>query len=258
MADNTLAPTRTLNRWQAAGMHLLISMAIAAIVLFVVIRIWYPPPLFTAEGGSDLLFILIAVDVVLGPLITLIIYKVGKPSLRFDLTVIALIQACALAYGCHVMFVARPVYIVLVVDQFETVRANDLEPADIAQAKDPAFRSLPLSGPVYVATDIPKDMKEIRAILEESQKSGKIVTHLPRYYVPYASQAAKAVTQSQPLDAALKRGGDFAHLAANFLDGSGRKADSLNFIPVQTRRGFGAVLIDAKSGDIVTMIPPKR
>ena len=246
-----------MSRWQAAGIHLLISLAIAAMALFVMIRVWYPPPLFTAEGGSDLLFILIAVDVVLGPLITLIIFKIGKPSLRFDLTVIALIQACALAYGCHVMFVARPVYIVLVVDQFETVRANDLEPADIAQAKDPAFSALPLTGPRFVSADIPKNMNEIKAILAETQKSGKVITHQPRYYVPYTKNAAQALAQSQPLDAAIKRGGDFAVLASKYLAESGRKADSLNFMPLQTRRGFGAVLIDAKNGDIVTMIPPK-
>ena len=71
MADTTIAPSRGFTRWRAAGTHLLISVAIAAAALFVLLRVWYPPPLFTAEGGNDLLFTLVAVDVVIGPLITL-------------------------------------------------------------------------------------------------------------------------------------------------------------------------------------------
>jgi len=257
MTDTTIPIARGLTRWQASGIHLLISAAIAAGALFITLRVWYPPPLFTAEGGSELLFILVAVDVVIGPLITLVIFKSGKPGLRFDLSVIALFQACALVYGCHVMFVARPVFIVLAMDQFETVRANDLDAADLAQAPDPAFRSLPLTGPVFVAVELPKDMKQLREIIAETQKSGKIVTHLPRYYVSYAQHKTKAVTQSRALDPAVKRGGDFATLAQKFLAESGRKASDLNYIELQTRRGFGAVLIDAKSGEIVTLLPPK-
>ena len=85
MADTTIASSRGFTRWQASATHLLISVAIAAVALFVLLRVWYPPPLFTAEGGNDLLFILVAVDVVIGPLITLIVFKSGKPGLRFDL-----------------------------------------------------------------------------------------------------------------------------------------------------------------------------
>ena len=257
MDNASIASPVKFSRWQAAGLHLLISACVAAIALFVMLRIWYPPPLFTAEGGTDLLFLLIAVDVVIGPLITLIVFKAGKPSLRFDLSIIALLQVGALVYGCHVMFVARPVYVALVGDQFETVRANDLDPADIAKARVADFRSLPLAGPVYVAIDIPKDMSVLKHLIAEAQKGGKIVPHLPEYYVPYARQKAQAALQSQPLEPALKDGDDFAILAQAYLRQSGRKASELKFMPLQTRRGYGTVLIDAQSGDIVTLLPPK-
>lgn len=257
MAAATFAPPKVMTRWQASGIHLLISIAIAAIALFVVLRVWYPPPFFKAEGGSDLLFILIAVDVILGPLITLIVFKAGKPSLRFDLTVIGLVQACALIYGIYVMFVARPVYVALALDEFVTVRANDLEAEDIAQARDPAFRSLPLTGPQFVAVDIPKDMNAIRSIMAEAQKTGKVVTQLPKYFVPYAQHQKQALVQAQPLESAIKRGGDFAMLAQQFLAESGRQAADLKYLVVQMRRGYGAALVDAKTGAMVTVLPPK-
>lgn len=251
------ASPKIRTRWQAAGVHLLISIAIAAAALFLMLRIWYPPPLFVAEGGTELLFILIAVDVIIGPLITLIIFKLGKPSLRFDLTVIALLQLAALVYGLYVMCVARPVYIAMAIDQFETIRANEVGAAQSAQAKHPAFRSLPLTGPVYVAVDLPRDLKALGKIMSEQAQSGSVVTQMPKYYVPYADKRKQAIEQSQPLEPAIKRGGDFAELAQKFLTESGRQAADLKFMPLQTRRGYGAVLIDAKTGDIVTLVPPK-
>jgi hypothetical protein len=259
MTDATIAapPAKVTARWQAAGIHLLISAAIAGVTLFLMLRVWYPPPLFAAEGGNDLLLIIVAVDVIIGPLITLIIFKVSKPSLRFDLTVIALLQLCALAYGVYVMFVARPVFIAMTLSQFETIRANDIEPAELAQTKNPAFRSLPLSGPIYVAIELPQNLKALGEIFSRSTKTGSVVTEMPKYFVPYAEKRQQAIEQSQPLEPAVQRGGDFAAMAQDYLTKSGRKAVALKFMPLQTRRGYGAVLIDAKSGEIVTLLPPK-
>jgi hypothetical protein len=256
MTTTAIANPRPLSRWQASGIHLLISAAIAAVALLLVLKVWYPPPLFTAEGGNELLFILIAVDVVLGPLITLVIFKSGKPGLRFDLAVIALLQTCALIYGLHVMFVARPVFITLVLDQFETVRANDLDPADVAQAKQKAFQSLPLAGPVFVAVDLPAKLDALKELMGEAQKSGKIVPHLPQYYVPYADQREKALAQSHPVESLRKREAAMTDQIEKQLAATGRKTAEVNFLPLQTRRGWGAVLIDAKTGDIVKVLPP--
>ena len=85
-----------MSRWKASGIHLLLSAAIAVVVLTLMLMVWYPWPLFEAAGGSRLVFILVGVDVTLGPLITLVIFKSGKPGLKFDLTVIALVQLAAL------------------------------------------------------------------------------------------------------------------------------------------------------------------
>jgi len=250
-----MTPSLGFTRWQASGIHLLISAAIAAVALVLMLRVWYPPPLFTAEGGRDILFILIAVDVVIGPLITLVIFKSGKPGLRLDLTVIALLQAGALLYGSHVMFVARPVYIAFVDNQFETVRANDLDPANVAQAPA-AFRSVPLTGPVYIAVELPKDMKALKELISQAQKGGDLVQHLPRYYVPYSDYKAEALSHSRPLEILREDDKNMADRIDKEIADTGRKASDLNFLQLQTRRGWGAVLIDGKTGDIVKILPP--
>ncbi|MEQ1773879.1 MAG: TfpX/TfpZ family type IV pilin accessory protein [Burkholderiales bacterium] len=254
--DTAMPRAMGLNRWRAAGIHLLLSAGIAIVAIVLMLKVWYPPPLFTAEGGNDLLFILVGVDVILGPLITLIIFKSGKPGLRFDLTMIAVFQVCALVYGCYVMFVARPVYIAFVVDQFEIVRATELDPADVARARYPQFRSLPVSGPAVIAVDIPTDKAVLKNLLSDAMNNGTVVQHLPQYYVPYADQRKQALAQSQPLDAALKAGEKFATSAEKYLAESGRKAADLRVLRLGTRRGWGTALIDAKTGDLVQLLPP--
>src|SRR5262249_31768987 len=86
-------------RWQAAPIHLLISAAIATAVVSSMLLLWYPRPFFAAAGGATLLVLLIGVDVVLGPLLTLVVYDPRKKTLALDLAIIAALQLAALAYG---------------------------------------------------------------------------------------------------------------------------------------------------------------
>jgi hypothetical protein len=130
-----------MSRWRAAGVHLLISAGIAAGVLAVMVAVWYPPPLFQAMGGVTLALILIGVDVVLGPALTLIVFRSGKRRLKLDLAVIALVQVAALLYGCYVVALARPAYIVFVKDQFQVATAAQLSPELLAEARRGRARS---------------------------------------------------------------------------------------------------------------------
>src|SRR4029453_13346794 len=117
-----------------------------------------------AIGGDTLIILLIGVDVVIGPLITLIIFDPKKKNLRFDLAVIALLQLSALVYGCSVMFKARPVFNVFVVDRFEVVAANGVDEESLEKAQAP-FRTLSLTGPKIAAARAPADPKRMSDIV---------------------------------------------------------------------------------------------
>ena len=73
-------PTLLRSRLIAAGLHFLASFSIFMLLLLIVIKLWYPQPHFSASGGLQGLTIIALVDLVLGPLITLIIYNVTKPK----------------------------------------------------------------------------------------------------------------------------------------------------------------------------------
>jgi hypothetical protein len=232
-----------MSRWKASGIHLLLSGVIVGAVLAFMVSIWYRWPLFTLAGGAGLTLILAGVDVALGPLITLVIFKPGKKGLKFDLACIALLQVAALAYGVHVIFVARPVYLVFAVDRFVLVRAADLDPADLAKATDPQFRSLPLGPPSYIAAVLPTDPKERTDVLF-SGLAGKDVELMPRYYASYESQAQNAVKRGKDVGIIEKRDPEAVR---SFLDSAGRSSGSVKFLPLRARAD-AAVLIDAATG----------
>lgn len=234
-----------MSRWKASGIHLLLSAAIGSVVLLLMLSIWYPWPLFEAAGGDRLIFIMLGVDVTLGPLITLIIFKTGKKSLKFDLTVIALLQLSALVYGIHTVYLARPVYIVFNVDRFSLVTAGALDPKDMEQVKQDEFKRLPWGRPRYIAAELPQDPAEQTKILN-SAFQGKDIELYPQYYAPYAqNQAQKALARAASVDVLIKHD---TGKVQDFLDAEKLAPESVKFLPLRAKEKDGVVLLDAKTG----------
>ncbi len=244
---------RVQTRWQASGIHLLISLLIAVGVLALMLELWYPAPLFQAAGGNDLLFILVGVDVAIGPLITLVIFRRGKRGLKFDLVTIAVLQVAALVYGSYVVSLARPAFIVFVKDRFEVVTPAELEAEALARAKLPQFRQPPWGGPVLVAADIPTDPKE-RQKLIEAALAGFDLQHFPIYWVPYAERTREVLAKAETI--ARLRAGDpaTAKLVDDYLRNSGTKESDVRYLALRARRAWVAVLIDAKTAAPVKML----
>jgi hypothetical protein len=246
-----------INRWQASGLHLLISAVIAAAVLTLMLALWFPAPLFTAAGGNGLLFILVGVDVVAGPLITLVIFKAGKRGLRFDLFMIALFQAAALTYGLHIIYLARPAFVVFVKDRFEVVSAVELAPDELAKAKYLQFRSPPLGGPVWAAGDFPTDPKE-RSALVEAAFAGLDLQDFPKYFVPYDERRKKILAKSWSIARVRKEEPGYAKLIDAWLAESGTPEASVRYLLLRARRAWVAVLVDAKTARPVKMLIVER
>ena len=74
-----------MSRFRAAAVHIAICTIVGAILLGLFWFVWYPQPLFRAVGGQDIFLMLLAIDMVLGPMLTLVVFKSGKKSLKSDL-----------------------------------------------------------------------------------------------------------------------------------------------------------------------------
>ena len=118
-------------RIKAFLVHLVLSIIVISVFLLIVTQIWYPGPLFKLENVWQGLQILIPIDAILGPLLTLLLFVPGKKGLKLDLTVIALLQVGALIYGGLLIYKQRPVAYAFVADRFEVVLASEDYVADI-------------------------------------------------------------------------------------------------------------------------------
>ncbi len=242
---------QTFSRWQAAGIHLLISIVIALAVVAAMLLIWYPTPYFQAMGGGGLLMLVTGVDVVLGPLITLIIFNTKKKSLKFDLMCVAFVQMIALAYGVSTLFQARPVYTVFEKDRFDVIIAADMSDKERAKVTDAAFKSLSLSGPQIVAMKTPADKKEIERMLFSGVESRAF----SQYYVAYDAKAKEAAAASKPFAEWQKAHSATAEKLKSFLATKAIDETKAGFLPLYTRNEDMTVVLDRDTGKILAIAP---
>jgi hypothetical protein len=203
-------------------------------------------------GGNDLVIILLGVDVVLGPLITLIVFNPKKRMalLRLDLAIIGTIQAAALAYGVSVIAEVRPVYMVFTVDRFDLVAANDIKQAELARVKDSRFRTIPWGRPATIAVRSPTDSKEQMRVIQSALEGADLQT-FPQYYTDYEEFAAQALKRSKAFSALRRRHPESLAVLDKRLAELGRREEEVRFLPLKARKTDYCVLLDAKSGAVL-------
>lgn len=235
-----------MNRWKAAALHLSLSALFVSIIASLVLGLWYPPPYFSAAGANRLMSLLAGVQLALGPLLTLIVFRAGKRGLRFDLACIGLLQVIALTYGLLVVLESRPVFLVGAVDRFVLVSANEIADADLAMGTEVDFSSRSWTGPRLVVAELPTDPTE-RSDLAFSALSGRDIQNLPKYYRDYARAGKVLLAKAKPLDELRERQPHFYHLISDWLTQSGRSNASVVWLPLQTRRDDLVMLLDAST-----------
>lgn len=242
-----------MTRWKASAVHLSISAAIAVCAAILIFGVWYPPPFTHAAGADQLILVLLCVDVVLGPLLTLIVYRHGKWGMRFDLVAIALLQLSAFTYGMSVIVSSRPVFVVGAIDRFVLVTPADLSPADLAKGSKPEFRTLSWSGPRVVNALRPESSSE-RSDLLFSGAAGKDIEQFPKYYVDYPEQGAKLLERARALDLLPKKAGYASEVDAWLQKNKRERADVL-WIPLVGRGHDTVLLLEKNGGAILDSLP---
>lgn len=145
------------NRWQAFGTHLLISLGIFLSMVSIIVWYWYPGILFTTEGGWQGVRLIASIDFVIGPTLTLLVYKPGKKGLKFDLTVIALLQCLCVTYGMYVVNYSRPAVVAYAEGTFYTVPLLRYDSRNIDITQSPYFEQ---HLPVWVNIRLPEKKEE--------------------------------------------------------------------------------------------------
>lgn len=238
-------------RLKAAGIHFLISAVIAAIVVIGSMYFWYPGLQVYAAGLVSLLTIFVVVDVIIGPALTLLVFKPGKKSLKFDLGVIASIQLAAVIFGVVSIYQARPVYFAFVIDRFETVAAADLESSSL---KDAAleFQQLTGSGPKWVGVQLPSNEQELDRVMMAAAFHGTGPELLPRYYRPIEEMMKMALQRARSVGE-LKQFNPKGVVEAKIALHQSTRGEIVYF-PLAGRDRDLTVLVEKQTGDIIEVV----
>ena len=179
--------------------HLSISLIIALLVIGLVFFVWYPLPLATAVGVTHIFLMLLVIDVVIGPVLGVLVYKEGKKSLKFDLTVIILLQVIALFYGIYSIEQGRPAWLVYNVDRFELVRKNEIIQDNIAKAL-PQYQQPSWLKPQFVATEFAKDANQRSDDMFAEVLGGISIAQRPERYVELNKAKKQMQQRAQKLE----------------------------------------------------------
>lgn len=180
-----------MSRFKAAAIHFAISFVIFLVLLYFILFQWYPDPLFSTDGGWRVIQIIVGVDLILGPMLTLIVFKSGKPGLKFDLAMIALLQFLALSWGVWNSYNERPAAIIYTLDYFTPVPAYQLAKQGITTKELKQFGD---TWPILIYIDIPKN--KISEILKESMRKGLPPYLLTKYYRKLSKEQAPVLKEN--------------------------------------------------------------
>lgn len=235
----------------AIFIHFAGSLVLAAIALTFVFFIWCPGPLAGAVGVSGIIWLLLGVDLLLGPLLTAVVYKPGKSGLVFDLSVIVVIQLAAFGYGFSAIAAARPAWLVYSGYRFDLVQANELDHRFLADTPL-AYRHAPWFGPGWVAARPPADTQKRNQLIFESVGGGFDMPQRPDLYVPLGQERELIKRRAIALE---KLGTMHGENALRELRVSWPEADG--YFPLLAKSRHMSVLVNRDRGGVVAVVDLK-
>lgn len=236
------------NRLKFFFNHLLTSFFIACTVISVIFFIWYPAPLAKAVDVTHIFLIILAIDVIIGPLLGLLVYKEGKKSLKFDLTIIILMQLTAFSFGIYGLAQGRPAWIIFYIDRFELVRNNEI----VIQESDyilPEYKKPSWLGVRYAGVQRAQDSQKNNQDLFTEVLSGISLAQIPARYINLKKVKNQIQNNSYSLNK-LNQVNNFKEVAAILA----KYPQANAWIPLQSNSVDMVVLINKNQGEVVKIV----
>ena len=216
--------------------HALVSLLVAGLSALFVFGLLYPPPTSAMLGVGSIFLLLLGVDVVCGPLLTLLLANPAKPRRErwLDFSLVGLVQLAALLYGLHSVWVARPVVLAFETDRLVIATANEVQTETLPQA--PAgLQALPWWGGLQVSTRSAKSSEEFLASVNLGL-SGISPAMRPDWWVPWADGRAGIDQRAKPVTELLARRPQDAATLQAAIAATGLPTQQLRYLPLTSRR----------------------
>ncbi len=227
------------------------------LLAFVVVRfLWFPGAYFSISGITKLFLVLVAVNLIVGPGLSTLVYKPGKKGLIFDLIVIACIEIAILGWAMLEMLERRPAYAVFAVDRFEAVTGSEVD-IQALQYSELAVR--PMNTPRLIYAELPTDADVMSRLLDETVFEGMPdIDRRPEFWKPYAQGMSFIKRAAKPLSELLSTSGVRADAIKQWLAQQELPVDAYLYLPMRGRAADGMVILHADIGypvDILAVDP---
>lgn len=243
-----------MSRFKAAAIHFFFSITAVATIIILMLFLWYPHAYFKLMGGNTLIYLIAGVDVFIGPLLTMVVFKTGKKSLKFDLACIAVLQVAAMSYGLYVMFEARPIFTVFNQNAFYVASVVDIYPKELLKGKKEEWHTASVTGPRLVASAKPNKRDKTEAMFYEIQSDMKLTQQYPRLYDDYANHQTEVVKVGKALSELISINRENKQAIDSFLKKLNRPMADFLFLPIYSAVSQMSAIVDAKTGEFVQII----
>lgn len=241
-------PSRFQAAFKAMTVHLGLSLLVAAFVALLVFTFWFPYPYRELAGGSELFMLVMAVDIVCGPLLTFVLYSPTKPrkEMLTDISLIVVIQLLALCYGIWNVWQIRPLYLVQEADRFNIISAANINTKDLDVL--PAVLIPKLFGePIKVSLrDLTSTEQE--KLVTQIKSEGKDASVIPMFYTSY--QGAKAYQNGHELRELLITYPQHKNQITNLMDKSNSSGNNKTRYLYIAGRHYWIVIVN-QSGEFL-------
>jgi hypothetical protein len=226
-------------RLKAFSLHLLSSATVLTMILGSLYLGWYRWPGWHLTDVTQVVLVMVCVDVVLGPTLTFIIanQKKSRRELTRDIGIIVVVQLCALIYGSVSLWNGRPLYYAFSENVLQLVQAYDIEAAeaDIGRRQNPRLAPHWYSLPRWIWAPLPQASEEREKIVASAVSGGDDVISMPKYFKPWEDGLPSLRQQ-------LKKADDVAYFAKSEkkklkerMKAAGLPDDQANTMPLTGR-----------------------
>ena len=244
------------SRLHAAGLHLVLSVLVAVLAGVLVFAVWFPYPYREVSGGIDLFRLVVAVDVVLGPLLTFAVFNRRKAGaeLKRDLAVVVTLQLAALAYGMWSVAQARPVHMVFEYDRFRVVHRVEI-PKELEHLAPAGIQAAPLGRPTLLSLRAFRDAGE-QVEFTTAALGGVQLSARPELWQPYQDGRATILAAAKPVSHLISRFPQHAGEIERVLRTGRGEPTQAAYLPLVSRGPEAwTVLLDARTAEVIGYVP---
>jgi hypothetical protein len=210
-------------------------------------------------GGRDLFRYVVWVDVVIGPLLTFLVYDKNKSKklLVKDICALIALQILALVYGLYSVYQARPIFLAYEGNRFRLVSATDIE-NDSLMLADVGLRNISLTGPKLLGVKLSdgNDPDFPRSI--QLSMAGIHPAFRPERWVYYESQMKEVSASLYSLDILYKKNTENRLIIKNALDFCHLSQEKVGYLPLSAEKATPVdwvVLVDREAGLPCKILP---